>query len=130
MSKKGKMPNYETVDDYIAAQTPLAQNHLNTLRKIIHETAPDAQEVLNYKVPCFSFSPLAKKDQQIMISAYAKFVSFYPYQATMEAFKNEVSDYKTGKGSISFPYDSPLPTDLISKMVSYRRKEILDQLKS
>ena len=28
--------------------------------------------------------------------------------------------YKTGKGSVQFPLDSPLPLDLIRRMVAFR----------
>ena len=50
MGKKGAMPNFETMDDYIAAQPDRAQSVLQELRELIKEVAPDAIEVLNYKV--------------------------------------------------------------------------------
>lgn len=119
------MPNYETVDDYIADQSTQAQASLQELRTIIKEAAPDAVEVLNYKVPSFTLVPSGKRDQQIMIAAYAKFVSFYPFPTTMEAFSDELKEYKQGKGSVQFPFDKPLPKDLILRMVQFRKEEIL-----
>ena len=125
MGKKGAMPNYETIDDYIANQPEEAQKVLQELRSIIKEAVPDATEVLNYKVPSFSLVPGGKSDQQIMMAGYAKFVSFYPFPTTIEEFSNELKDYKQGKGSVQFPFNKPLPKDLIIRMVKFRKKEIL-----
>ncbi len=125
MGKKGPMPNYKTIDDYINSQSPEAQTLLLELRSLIMQAAPDVIEVLNYKVPTFTLVPNGKKDQQIMMAAYAKFVSFYPFPTTMEKFSKDLKDYKQGKGSIQFPFNKPLPKDLIIKMVKYRKEEIL-----
>jgi uncharacterized protein YdhG (YjbR/CyaY superfamily) len=129
MAKKGPMPDYKTIDDYIANQSEAAQNMLIELRSIIKDTVPDAVEILNYKIPSFTLVPGGKRDQQIMMAAYAKFVGFYPFPTTMEAFSEDLKDYKQGKGSVQFPLDKPLPKDLIVKMIRYRRDEILKDWK-
>ena len=129
MGKKGAMPSYETIDDYIANQSEEAQKVLHELRSIIKEAAPDAVEVSNYKVPTFTLVPGGKKDQQIMMAGYTKFVSFYPFPTTMTEFSDELKEYKQGKGSIQFPFNKPLPKDLIIKMVKFRREEILKNWK-
>lgn len=129
MPTKGPMPNFETVDDYISNQSEEAQKVLKELRSIIKEAAPDAEEVLNYKIPCFSFIPGGKRDQQIMMAAYAKFIGFYPFPTTMEKFKDELKDFKQGKGSVQFPLNKPLPKELIMKIVKFRREEVLKNFK-
>jgi len=129
MAKRGPMPNYETIDDYISNQPEPARNQLQALRRIIREAAPDAIEVLNYKVPSFTLVPDGKRDQQIMMAAYAKFIGFYPFPSTIEHFEDELKPYKYGKGSIQFPLDKDLPEDLIKRMVKYRRAEILKSWK-
>ena len=125
MAKKGAMPTYATMDDYIAAQSEEAQKLLRELRGLINEASPDAEEMLNYKVPSFTLVPNGKRDQQVMIAAYANFVSFYPFPTTMAAFADQLKDFKQGKGSIQFPFDKPLPKELIKDMVRYRRDEII-----
>ncbi|GGD53409.1 iron chaperone [Muriicola marianensis] len=124
MAKKGPMPTYKTVDDYIAHQPERTRKVLIQLRKLIKKAAPDATEVLNYKVPAFTLVPGGKRDQQIMMAGYAKFVGFYPFPTTMAAFSDELQDYKQGKGSVQFPLDKPLPEDLIIRMVRYRQTEV------
>lgn len=127
MAKKGPMPTYQTVDDYISNQSEIAQAYLREMREIIREAVPDATEVLNYKIPCFTLVPNGKRDQQIMMAAYAKFIGFYPFPTTMDAFAKELTTYKKGKGSIQFPYTKPLPKSLIQRMVKYRMSELLEK---
>ena len=129
MGKKGPMPNFETIDDYIISQPEEAQKVLQELRSIINEAAPEAIENLNYKVPSFTLVPGGKRDQQIMMAGYSKFVGFYPFPSTMAKFSNELKDYKQGKGSIQFPFNKPLPKDLIIRMVKFRKEEILKDWK-
>ena len=126
MATKGPMPNFETIDDYIFNQTTEVQKVLIELRQIIKEAAPNSIEVLNYKIPAFTLVPNGKRDQQIMIAGYKKFVSFYPFPTTMKKFADELKEFKQGKGSVQFPLDKPLPKDLIIKMVKFRKDEILN----
>ncbi len=125
MGKKGPMPNFKTIDDYINSQPNEAQSVLQELRRIIKEAAPEATEVLNYKVPSFTLVADGKRDQQIMIAGYAKFVSLYIFPTTMEAFSDQLKAYKQGKGSVQFPLNKPLPKDLIIKMVKSRKEALL-----
>lgn len=127
MAKKGPMPNFETIDDYIASQPKEVQEKLQEFRDIIMEAAPDAVEVINYKVPSFTLVPGGKRDQQIMIAGYSKFIGFYPFPTTIEAFSDELKEYKQGKGSVQFPLNKPLPKDLIIRMVKFRKEEILKE---
>lgn len=129
MTKKGPMPSFKTVDDYIASKPKEAQIILEELRSILHETVPETVEIPNYKVPSFTLVAGLKNEQQIMIAAYAKFVSFYPFQATIEHFADELKDFELGKGTVKFPFNKPLPKDLIKQMVRFRKKELLGELK-
>lgn len=127
MAKSGAMPNYKNVDDYIAHQSESAQVMLKELRSIIKEAAPDAEEVLNYKIPSFTLVKNGKRDQQLMMAAYSKFISFYPFPTTMAKFSEELKEFKQGKGSVQFPLGKPLPKALILKMVKFRFNEVLKE---
>lgn len=118
------MPNFSNADDYIANQAEAAQEILKELRSIIHDAAPDVVEIPNSKVPSFTLVPDEKPKLQLMMAAYAKFVSFYPFEKTVEAFADQLKDYETGKGSVKFPLGKPLPKELISKMVKFRMEEL------
>lgn len=125
MGKKGAMPTYATVDDYINSQSENAQLMLRELRILIKEVVPEAVEIPNYKVPSFTLVTDAKPKSQLMIVAYAKYVSFYPHQAAVDHFSEELTDFKLGKGTVSFVYGQALPKDLIKRMVAFRKNELL-----
>lgn len=73
--------------------------------------------------------PATKPEQQLMIVAYAKYVSFYPFQATVDHFAEELKSYELGKGTVRFLFNEPLPKDLIKRMVSFRKEEIASKSK-
>lgn len=129
MAKTGAMPNFDTVDDYISSQPDEVKVVLQELRNIIKEAVPTSTEILNYKVPSFILVENGKRDQQVMMAGYAKFVGFYPFPTTMAKFASELKNYKQGKGSVQFPLNLPLPKDLIIRMVRYRKAEIEEAVK-
>lgn len=127
MGKKGAMPNFKTIDDYIDNQTKEAQVILRELRSLINEAVPETVEIQNYKVPTFTIVPGTKPEQQMMIVAYAKYVSFYPYQAAIKHFADELKNFELGRGTVMFPFNKPLPKELIKRMVVFRKEELLSK---
>lgn len=59
----------------------------------------------------------------VHFAAYKNHIGFYPAPTGIEAFKNELSNYKGAKGSVQFPINKPLPFDLIRKIVEFRVSE-------
>ncbi len=127
MEEKGSMPNFKTVDDYIVSQSKEAQVILLELRSIIKEAVPEVVEIEDYKVPSFTLIPGTKPEQQLMIVAYAKYVSFYPFESTIHHFKEELKGFELGKGTVRFPFNKPLPRELIRRMIVFRKEEILNE---
>lgn len=124
MGKKGPMPSFKTVDDYINNQSEEAQLIILELRQLIKEVVPEAFEIPNTKVPSFSLIPQSKLKQHIMIAAYAKYVSFYPHQTVLEHFNDELKNFELGKGTVKFPFNKPLPKELIKRMIHFRKEEL------
>jgi len=58
-----------------------------------------------------------------------KTIDEYPIPSGIEVFKEAVSHYATGKGTLQFPLDKPIPYDLIEKIVTFRAKENLEKKK-
>ena len=123
------MAKYNTIDEYIDAQSHPQAELLQDLRKAILEAVPDAIETFNYGVPAFSLVKNGKANQQIMIGAFKNHVGIYPHPTTIVKFEKELSKFKQGKGSIQFPLDKPIPSKLIEKMVKFRKKQIQSELK-
>ena len=111
---------YQSAEEYFDAQPGHAREALIELRKCILDVAPDAIEMINYNIPAYALVKGGKREQQIMIAAYKKHVGLYPHPTVMEEFDRELDGYKKGKGSVQFPLDQPLPTDLIKRMIKYR----------
>jgi uncharacterized protein YdhG (YjbR/CyaY superfamily) len=109
---------YETIDEYILQFSPEVQETLKTLRKVIKEAAPSAGEKISYQMPTFVLH-----GNLVHFAAYKNHIGFYPAPSGIDAFKNELSEYKGAKGSIQFPIEKPLPYELISRMVKYRVAE-------
>lgn len=111
---------FQSVTAYFVAQPEHTKEKLLELKEIILKVVPYAEELFNYNIPAYSLVEGGKREYQIMIAGYEKFVGFYPHPTTMEKFANELRDFKRGKGSVQFPLDKPLPKDLIERMVKYR----------
>jgi len=114
-----------SVDDYIAGFPAEVQMILEQVRATIHKAAPGAAEKINYAIPTFT---LHGRDL-VYFAAFKNHIGFYPTPVGVEEFKEEFSEYKTGKGSIQFPLDKPMPLDLITRIVTFRVKENLQKIK-
>lgn len=116
MSKK-----YTDVKEYMNDFPEEIRNKLLELEQIILSVIPDAEASINYNIPAYSLVTAGKRDQQIMIAGYKQHVGLYPHPSTMTHFKDRLKRYKSGKGSVQFPLNEPLPTVLIEEMITYRK---------
>ncbi len=103
------------IDNYIKAFPEPVQKRLKAMRAAIRKAAPKAVEKLSYKMPAYTF-----KGMLLYFAAHTNHIGLYPFSTAMEAFKEELSEYKSGKGSVQFPHDKPLPLKLISEIVKFR----------
>jgi uncharacterized protein YdhG (YjbR/CyaY superfamily) len=110
----------KTIDEYIAGFSPDIQEILEKIRQTIRTAAPDSQETIKYRMPTYTL-----KGNLVFFAAFKRHIGFYPVPTGIEKFKNELSIYEGGKGSIQFPLDKPIPYDLISKIVKFRVEENL-----
>lgn len=110
----------ETIDEYIAGFPPPVQEILERIRVTVREAAPEAQERISYRMPTFTL-----KGNLVHFAAFEKHIGLYPTPTGIETFKDELSRYKTGKGSVQFPLDEPIPYDLIRRIVAFRVEEKL-----
>ena len=108
-----------SVDEYIAESSLEAQGALEELRALIKASAPGATETISYAIPTFDLNGR----HLVHFAAFAKHIGFYPTGSGVEAFKEELRPYRSGKGSVQFPLGQPLPTDLIRRIVEFRVQE-------
>ncbi|ALL06367.1 hypothetical protein AQ505_13180 [Pedobacter sp. PACM 27299] len=124
MKNTSSTPNPENISDYISNFPAQIQVMLENFRKTIRETALEAEETINYGIPTFTLN-----GNLIHFAAYKKHIGFYPAPSGIQAFQLELSGYQMAKGSVQFPIDQPLPLELISRIVAFRRQENLSKEK-
>ncbi len=111
------------IDEYIAGFPKEVQAILEQVRATIRKVAPDAEEAISYGIPTFKL----QKTNLVHFAGFKNHVGFYPTPTGSEAFKEELSGYKTGKGSVQFPLDKPMPLDLITRITQFRIEQILEK---
>lgn len=108
------------VDKYLAGVPEPARGTLNRVRAAIRSAAPpEATEAISYRIPTFKY-----KGPLLGFAAFSNHCSLFPMSpAVIEAFKNELRDFDTSKGTIRFSVDKPLPAALVKKLVKARIAE-------
>jgi uncharacterized protein YdhG (YjbR/CyaY superfamily) len=109
---------FETMDAYIATFPKDVQSLLEKMRQTIKEAAPAAEETISYQMPTFKLN-----GNLVHFAAFKHHIGLYPTPSGTEAFKDELTPYESGKGSIKFPMDEPIPFDLVKRIVEFRVKE-------
>jgi uncharacterized protein YdhG (YjbR/CyaY superfamily) len=114
-----KMEKFETIDDYITSFPDKTQRILKMLRETIHKTAPEALESMSYGMPTFKY----KNKPLVYFSGWKEHIGFYPTPGGINSVP-ELEKYRTGKGTLQFPLNKPIPYTLIQKVVKSRMEEI------
>ena len=117
MDSSSKKPT--TIDEYIAAFPKEIQSRLEAMRQTIHKAAPQAEETISYGMPTFRL-----KNNLVYFGAAKNHIGFYPTAAPIEAFKEKLSPYASSKGTLQFPFDQPIPFDLVTEIVKFRVEQV------
>ena len=120
MKKENKC---ETIDEYIATFPNDVQVVLKKIRQTIRKAAPKATESISYQMPTFKLNG----KYLVYFAGWKNHIGFYPIPSAVKAFEKELMPYKRAKGSVQFPFDQPIPYDLIKKIVEFRVKESLQK---
>jgi len=120
MNKNNKIP--KDINDYISNFPPEIQNKLQEIRNTISKYAPNAIEAISYQMPTFKLN-----GNLVYFAVFKNHIGFYPTSSGIKAFEREISSYLHSKGTIKFPFDKPLPIDLIKNIVLFRVKENLNK---
>ena len=108
-----------TVNEYIKAAPKEAQAKLREIRALLKKVVPGAKETLKWGSPVFEEGRIL-----FSYSAHTSHLNFSPTGPAMQPFKEELAKFKTGKDTIQFPYDKPLPRRLIQKIAAFRAKQV------
>jgi len=109
----------QNMDEYIAGFPKEVQEILEKIRTTVKKAAPGAEEGISYKMPTFYL----KGQYLIYFAAYKKHIGLYPVPSGDEKFNQEISQYQSGKGTLQFPLDKPIPYKLIRQIVKARARD-------
>lgn len=116
---KGQVP--ATIDDYIAGQPARAQKILRRIRQVIRDTAPEAEELISYRMPAFRQGGIL-----VYFAAFTQHIGLYPPVRGDLKLEEAVAPYAGEKGNLRFPLDEPIPYDLIRRIVKFRVRQLND----
>lgn len=111
-----------TVAEYISKAPQEARTHLRELRAILRAVAPKAKETIKWSAPVY--------EERRILFAFAAFkshINFMPTPSVIAQFREQLAEYRTGKGSIQLPHDRPLPKALLKKIAACRVRELREK---
>ena len=108
-----------SIDSYIAGfEEEHIRKLLEKVRTTIAAATVDAEEVISYGMPAFRQNGIL-----VFFAAHKKHIGFYPTASGIENFTGELKDFKTSKGAVQFPFDKPIPYQLIAEITRFRVEE-------
>jgi uncharacterized protein YdhG (YjbR/CyaY superfamily) len=114
------MADPESVDTYLAALPKESRAALEKLRKTIKSAAPEATETISYQMPAFKH----QGRMLVWCAAFKDHLSLFPAsKAVMDALGDELKPYLSGKGTLRFTVDQPMPAALVKRIVKTRIEE-------
>ncbi|MFD2117997.1 DUF1905 domain-containing protein [Paenibacillus yanchengensis] len=118
--RESAKPDYNTIDEYIARYDSDVRMRMEKLRELIHECSPDITEKILWGMATFVLN-----GNLVHFSGEKRHLGFHPTPSVIASFAERLtsSGYKYSKGTVQFPYDKPLPYDLLKEMVQFRVRE-------
>ncbi|MEQ1754240.1 MAG: DUF1801 domain-containing protein [Micropepsaceae bacterium] len=117
-------PRKTAIDAYVSVCEARVQQRLLRLRDVIREAAPDAEEIISYRMPAFRQGRIL-----VYFAAFKNHIGVFPPVREDAALVRAFSKYMGPKGNLQFPHDKPVPFALIGKLVRFRVKNATAKLR-
>ena len=104
----------KNIEDYIAAAPRGVRPILEEIRRAIRAAAPDAEEVISYRMPAFKQNGIL-----IYFAAFKNHIGLFPPVSGDAKLEKAVKPYAGPKGNLKFPLDEPIPYALIGRIVKH-----------
>jgi uncharacterized protein YdhG (YjbR/CyaY superfamily) len=115
--------DFQSVDEYIAAQPEAVRGILGRVRSTIRKAVPNAEEVISYKMPTYTLNG----GRLVYFAVWKRHYSIYAAtEQVVAAFRDELASYEIDKGTIRFPLSEPVPVKLIQRIVKFRAKQVAE----
>jgi uncharacterized protein YdhG (YjbR/CyaY superfamily) len=107
------------MDEYIETFPNEVQSVLQEVRQTIRKAAPEAVEAISYRIPTFKL----EGKYLVYFAGFKTHVGVYPAPQGDAAFQKKIAPYRSGRATIRFALDKPVPHGLLEKVVRFRMKE-------
>jgi uncharacterized protein YdhG (YjbR/CyaY superfamily) len=101
----------EAVEAYIAAAAETAQPALRRIREIVRAAAPEAEEIISYRMPAFR-----RRGVFIYFAAFKTHIGMFPPIHGDAELEAALAPFRGPKGNLRFPLREPLPDALIERV--------------
>jgi uncharacterized protein YdhG (YjbR/CyaY superfamily) len=108
------MPAFATIEDYIASFPPDVRRTLEGVRSAIRAAVPGTEERISYGIPTLTVDGR----YLVYFSAWKRHVSIYPIPEADGELARQIAPYQSGKGTLKFPLDEPMPLELIGAVAA------------
>jgi uncharacterized protein YdhG (YjbR/CyaY superfamily) len=119
--------DFTSVDEYIATQPRRTESVLTKLRRVLRKALPKAEEGISYQIPTYKLGGRAA----IYFAGFEEHVSLYPASAAvLRALGETAKKHLSGRATLRFALDEPLPVQLIERAAKARALELTAMLTS
>jgi uncharacterized protein YdhG (YjbR/CyaY superfamily) len=103
------------IDAYIAAAPAAAQRPLRQIRDMVRRVAPEAVEIMSYRMPAFRQGRIL-----INFAAFKAHIGVFPPVRGDAKLERALKPWMGPKGNLQLPLGEPLPLDLLERVVTLR----------
>jgi uncharacterized protein YdhG (YjbR/CyaY superfamily) len=100
------------VDEYIDSFPADVQEVLQEVRRTVRAVVPDAGEKISYQIPTVTLDGKSL----LYFSGWKEHIALYPIPPVDDALATAIDPYRSGKGTLKFPLDKPIPYPLITRL--------------
>ncbi len=106
-----------SVEAYMGEVPEPMRGALERLRSVVQAAAPGATDCIYYAMPAIRVHGRTV----VSYAAFRDHLSLFPLgSSVLDALGDEVAPYRTGKGTLQFRLDEPLPEELVTRIVQAR----------
>jgi len=111
----------QDIDRYLSSLDEPKRSTLEELRRSIEQVVPAAEQCISYGMPAFKVHGKTVAG----FAAFKNHLSYLPHSGSVLAeLGDDLAGYQRTKGSLHFPIDEPLPSDLVRKLITVRMRQL------
>lgn len=109
-----------SIEAYIAAQPEEIRGLLSTMHQTISVVLPESEQRMSWGMPTYW-----KGSNLVHFAAHANHVGLHIGSDVLARFQDRLRSFKTSKGAVQFPYNKPIPFDLIAEIARWSYEQRL-----